>query len=300
MAEPTATLVATHTTGKGLAKSFETSHNHGKFTFTPDARAAAMPGKAVYIYNVLNWEHTVNRGLPYAKVVIPACPEGQKVSAPFTLPAYVNIPQTKLGTYEIYSTSVDGRHFAADICNPYTSPAWQAGERIMDANPSADDNAGTNLYGMGVFWTQIEPDDPALDPLIARAKARAEKYLNQLVAKAKLLEGSGKIGEISDWMRFAARYFNLTTAYNQVYKHQVSCPKCGEAITAGVAYHRNSFGDKCIIDWQAAYSAGAVKKDDVPEEFRWWGLAPVQPAEPEPDANVEPKSEGKGFFGNKK
>jgi hypothetical protein len=31
-----------------------------------------------------------------------------------------------------------------------------------------------------------------------------------------------------------------------------------------------SNGDLCVLDWEKAYLAGAVKKDDVPEQFIWW------------------------------
>ena len=50
----------------------------------------------------------------------------------------------------------------------------------------------------------------------------------------------------------------------------ISCPNCGALVKDGLAYHKNEFGEKCILDWEKTYQAGAVKLEDVPFEKRWW------------------------------
>ena len=42
-----------------------------------------------------------------------------------------------------------------------------------------------------------------------------------------------------------------------------------EKIKEGIAFHYSN-GQKCILDWERAWLAGAVKKEDVPDGRQWW------------------------------
>jgi len=44
--------------------------------------------------------------------------------------------------------------------------------------------------------------------------------------------------------------------------HMISCPNCGDPIKDGIAYHRNSFGDKCIVDHARCVKLGIIKASD--------------------------------------
>lgn len=274
MAQPTATIKAFHPPGTGASKSFEQGNNYGPWTLeVSDARP--MTGKTIKIYNVLGITHKdINRAHPYSKVTIPACKEGQRVSDPFLIPPFVNQPYVEMGKYEQKFRVVNGMEVAIDIINPALTPSWRLANcqdiQMSENSWEASSNVNNNLNEFGVFATTLDRDDPALEPLIEKFKARAEKTLSRLYNQAKELEISGKSREIGNLMRFAAGYFGLPIAGSQIYEHKISCPNCGEPIKAGIFYHRNQFGEKCVLDWKKTVAAGAAKKEDVPDEFRWW------------------------------
>lgn len=236
-------------------------------TLSPDFRSNSDTGDLIRIYNVLPLQHSnINRSKPYTSVTIPACEEGKKVSEPFVLPSVVNSPYSPLGSFEVKYNGEDGRRRAMDIINPANIGL----DQDVAASKSADgqiDQEGNNLNDLGVFWTELAPDDPGLDVLIAKFKARAEKTLNVFINNAKVKEATGKIGSINALERFAVAYFGIKTSWNQVHEHKVSCPNCGDDIKSGIALHRNQFGDKCVLDWKRAYETGGVKKDEIPDAF---------------------------------
>ncbi len=50
---------------------------------------------------------------------------------------------------------------------------------------------------------------------------------------------------------------------------KIDCPNCGSKIPMTAKFHYDN-GRICILDWEGAWLAGAVKKEDVPEPKRWW------------------------------
>jgi hypothetical protein len=269
---------ATHTITNFRSPTEKGMRQHGAavtqgsnpITLTPDFRNTGS-GKPIYIYNVLPLEHKgINRSRPYTNVTIPACKDGEKVSSPFMIPEIVNVPRQSATSFEVQIQTEDGRRRAMDIINPANIGLNQdlSDEQLQrQTGDNFLDQEGNNLNNLGVFWSELGPDDPRLDEQVTKFKARAEKTLNSMINKAKIKEATGKIQDITPLERFAVAYFGITTSWNQVHEHKVTCPNCGDQIKQGVALHRNQFGDKCVLDWKRAYRTGGVKKDEVPEDF---------------------------------
>jgi hypothetical protein len=298
MPQPTHTITQTHPPGRGKAKSFSYAQNAGPWSLVPDARSVS--GKMVKIYSVVAMLDLgeINRAAPYSRVRLPICKEGQKVSDPYLIPPFVSIPMSKLGSYEVHTTFSDGREVAADIVNPALGPNWRLDNCqdivLTDESWNALSNVNNNFNEWGVFWTDLEPsgwsaryssekspegryeliaelkEQDKLQPLIEKFKARAVKTLSRYARNAQQKEAGGKIAEINHREYFAANYLGVRLNSSAALEHMISCPNCGEPVKSGVSYHRNSFGDKCVLDWKKAYGQGAVKKDDVPPEFIWW------------------------------
>jgi hypothetical protein len=67
----------------------------------------------------------------------------------------------------------------------------------------------------------------------------------------------------------AAEMFSIDVDWHKLTTPKIECPNCGEKIKEGIAFHYSN-GRICVLSWERAYLAGAVKKDEVPESFRWW------------------------------
>jgi hypothetical protein len=67
----------------------------------------------------------------------------------------------------------------------------------------------------------------------------------------------------------AAEMFGQDVDWHKVTTPKIECPNCGEKIKEGIAFHYSN-GQKCILDWERAWLAGAVKKEDVPDGRQWW------------------------------
>jgi ribosomal protein S27AE len=63
--------------------------------------------------------------------------------------------------------------------------------------------------------------------------------------------------------------FSIDVDWHKLTTPKIECPNCGEKIKEGIAFHYSN-GRICVLSWERAYLAGAVKKDEVPESFRWW------------------------------
>jgi hypothetical protein len=59
-------------------------------------------------------------------------------------------------------------------------------------------------------------------------------------------------------MHFAMDYLGKQAPWHMSMRHMISCPICGDQVPEGIAYHRNSFGDRCIID-MAKYERSVIQ-----------------------------------------
>jgi hypothetical protein len=246
------------------------------------------PQYVVYVYNVLELQHVREMPPNFSHFVIPPCVKGEKVS--YTqLPAFVRNKFNKFGSFEYYYKREDGRKSAGQLLNPGSFPSIDWDRQLYQNNPQMNDQQGNNLNNFGCWWSLTKPDDPKLDQEIATFTARARATMNDLIRQANMLEasvntqGHSRKGEISPMMHFAADYLHVRAGWHTSHEHTVSCPTCGEPVVAGLAYHRNSFGDRCIIDKERCEALGIGVVREVREI--------VEPAPSEPLVEGETEAE---------
>jgi len=234
--------------------------------------AGPEAGYMVYVYNVWNLPHTVEQPPLFPKFHIPACPEGERFSVTF-LPAFVNERYEKPGSLpvEFYYKKIDGRKCATSLLNPSAFPGTDFNSQLQDWRQF--DQTGNNLNVMGVFWSLTQPDSPELERELKLFRERGKKTLDDLIRQGEQLAAAGQLNQITPLMHFAMDYTKRSASWHMSHKALIDCPNCGETISAGVAYHKNSFGDKCIVDperyaqivEQSATAVGKGKKGKAAE-----------------------------------
>jgi hypothetical protein len=194
------------------------------------------------------------------------CPKGERFSVT-AFPGLVKERYCKPGTSDYYYSEVDGRKYATSLLNPDCFPGTDWQSQLIEGSTGNDDMTGMNMNAFGVFWSELGPDDPKLDGVIKRFRARVDRTMDALVKEGNRLNATGNLGAITSNMHFAMDYFGLTAAWHMSHKHKTECPNCGELVLEGLAYHRNSMGDRCIID-RERYEASVVSEDNAPRQTR--------------------------------
>jgi hypothetical protein len=220
----------------------------------------------IFIYNICEMSHVRNQPPEFATFTVEPCPKGERFSVT-AFPGLVKERYCKPGTSDYYYSEVDGRKYATSLLNPDCFPGtdWQA--QLIEGSTGNDDMTGMNMNAYGVFWSELGPDDPKLDGVIKRFRARVDRTMDALVKEGNRLNATGNLGAITSNMHFAMDYFGLTAAWHMSHKHKTECPNCGELVLEGLAYHRNSMGDRCIID-RERYEASVVSEDNAPRQTR--------------------------------
>lgn len=229
------------------AKAKMDGENHGATTIdTQDSGKEA--GYVIYVYNILNKEHTVSQPPIFPGVIIPPCKPHEKFS--FTvLPAYVKEPYFKPGTTEMYYKNVDGRKAATSLLNPSAFPGTNWNSQIQKWETG--DQYGNNLNAYGVWWSLTMPDETEkLEKEIKIFKERVHATMDELVRKGEEFSAAGDLRAITPWMHFAMDYLGKQAPWHMATHHMISCPNCGDPVKEGIAYHRNSFGERCIVNAQ--------------------------------------------------
>ena len=230
---------------KQQARSTQDDENHGA-TRIETQDMGREPGYVIYVYNILNRRHLVEQPPVFPGLIIPPCETHQKFS--FTvLPAFVKEPYFKPGSTEMYYKSVDGRKAATSLLNPSAFPGtnWDSQLQKWDS----PDQWNNNLNDLGVWWSLTKPDETEkLEEEIKIFKLRAMKTMNALIKEAEEKAATGELKLISPLMHFAMDYLGKQAPWHMTTHHMITCPNCGDPVKDGIAYHRNSFGDKCIVD----------------------------------------------------
>lgn len=210
----------------------------------------------IFVYNLLDRAYEVNQPPLFPGFKIPACPKGEKFSYT-VLPAFVNVPFNHPGTTEYYYKREDGRKSATSLLNPAAFPGTQWEGQL--ANWDSLDQSGNNLNALGVFWSLTAPDEEEkLDQEIKIFQKRVNETMNTLIRRAEELAAQGELRMISPLMHFAMDYLGKQAGWHMTHDHMITCPNCGDPVKEGIAYHRNSFGDKCIIDMERCIKLGIV------------------------------------------
>jgi hypothetical protein len=248
----TRTLAPDQRIAQREAKAMQDNENQKGVTLEVNDDGVA-PQYVIYVYNILELQHVREMPPNFSHFVIPPCVRGEKVS--YTqLPPFVRNKFNHPGSTTYYYRREDGRKSAGQLLNPGSFPSIDFDRQLYQNNPDLNDQQGNNLNNFGCWWSLTKPDDPKLDQEIATFTARARATMNDLIRQANMLEasvdgqGRSRKGEISPMMHFAADYLHVRASWHTSHEHTVSCPTCGEPVVAGLAYHRNSFGDRCIID----------------------------------------------------
>jgi hypothetical protein len=87
--------------------------------------------------------------------------------------------------------------------------------------------------------------------------------MNGLVRQAEALAASDDKKMISPLMHFAMDYLGISAGWHTSLRHMISCPNCGDQVLEGIAYHKNAFGEKCIIDQERYLRSIQVARPQV-------------------------------------
>lgn len=224
------------------------------------------PGYVIYVYNILDLEHIVEQPPIFSRLVIPRCPKGEKISVTL-LPAYVKLPFCKPGTTEYYYRHEDGRKAATSALNPSAFPSinWQGQLQEWDS----PDQFGNNLNALGCWWSLTRPDETeALEKEIKLFRQRVQKTMQSFVNQAEIFAAANDMRSITPLMHFAMDYLGKQAPWHMPSFHMISCPNCGDPVKEGIAYHRNSFGERCIIDEERYLAAVGRSRQEEPRPPR--------------------------------
>lgn len=253
----TATLAQDQKNAMDQARAMMDKENHGATTLSTQD-FGPEPNYLIYVYNIVDREWVVQQPPLFPSFFIPAREPGKKFSVT-VLPAFVNEPHNKAGTTEISYKRVDGRKCATSLLNPGAFPGINWAGQVQ--NWKTDDQFGNNLNKFGCFWSLTRPDETErLDEEIKIFKNRVRETATELVKNAEILHAQGDLRGISPLMHWAMDYLGKSALWHMSMDHMISCPNCGSQVKDGIAYHRNDFGEKCIIDMERYLASVVVER----------------------------------------
>jgi hypothetical protein len=270
-------------TPKSLSKGRAMQNEANNNGTTLQAQMARPVERFIYLYNILRgWEFPpVEQPPTFPRFRIPTCSKNEKF-AWTVLPEIVNEIYAKPGENQVMYVSRDGREAANSLVNPDAHPGNPFEAQFRDISQFGNkDMTARNLNELGVFWSFTEPDDPALDEEITAMQRRVDATMKGLITKGNRL-AMGKSEDranITPLMHFAMDYFHLQSKWHESNEHRVPCPNCGESVREGIAYHKNEFGDRCIIDrdrYEAAIELSRPKRQEVSQQAQEMAKAPVE------------------------
>jgi len=223
------------------------------------------PGRKIYLYNICaGWDFPpVYQPPTFPRFEIQKCERGQKIAFKL-LPPFVNDPiehpGAVEGTTEITYRRRPGSEAANSLVNPDSHPRNPFEAQFRDIEKFGNrDQTGNNLNAFGVWWSFTAPDDPLLEEEIKRMRTRLDGTMRGLIDAGNMLNAQNDRKAITPLMHFAMEYFNLEADWHKSHQHRVLCPNCGDSVPEGIIYHRNSFGDRCIIDKERYLESVAEK-----------------------------------------
>lgn len=271
----------------GAIKSGTNTARGASFYLDPDEMR--QPEYTVYLHSISKRAHEQPNPV-YGNVIIPACPKEKrsfcfmKITHPVA--QWLVNPDNVSGPLVPKYCNATG--LALSVCNPShvgNDLAAQDNQMLPWAQISSGE---CNLTRQGIFASMNEvPTEEELQ----KAESRRLVYYKFRFKEANemALSNPGKLGEILILdHHMAADMFDASTPWHQNPSPKVECDLCGERIKMGLAFHYTN-GRICVKDWERAYLAGAVKREDVPDSLRWW----VEGGLP-PHANVNPADVGQG------
>jgi hypothetical protein len=272
----TATIIGSGDLSSGARKTGLTTASEAQLYMDPENLRRTE--YTVYLHTISRRGFMQPNGT-YRNIAVPPCPKEKRSHCFMRL-------QHPVHTYHLNPDDVNGvpltkfenaKRLALGICNPnYVGTDLAVQDKEL--NPETVLASGEcNLTRQGVFASMnAEPTEEEL----LKAEARREAYYKVCVADADAMERSNpKLLQerLTQDHHLAADYFGLDANWHRAPSAKVDCPNCGTKINKGAGFHYDN-GRVCVLDWEKAWLAGAVKKDDVPEPKRWWTEEAGEPA----------------------
>ena len=259
----------------------ERSHvvTHGAIQEGPSAKEKSLyldpdqmrsPEYTVYLHSISKRSFEQSHPI-YRNVIIPACPKDKRYITFMRITHPVSIPTVDPDNVggPLKWTFENGKRAALCVCNP----SYVSNDLNAQDNPPPDwaqiSSGECDLTRQGVFASMNEvPTETELkkaeDRRLAYYKMRFEEANGLLRSDPKKLQEVLNLDH-----HLAAEMFGVDVDWHRVTTPKIECPNCGDKIKEGIAFHYSN-GNRCVIDWERAYLAGVVKKEDVPEQLRWW------------------------------
>jgi hypothetical protein len=220
----------------------------------------------------------------YRNVIVPACPKDKRYITFMRIQHPVQIPcvdPDNVSGPNIIRIE-NAKRAALTVCNPnYIGVDLNVQDKEIPAESQLA-SGESNLTRQGIFASMnAVPTEEEL----AKAEARRVAYYKFRFEEANGMERSNpkQLQEILTLdHHLAAEMFGVDVNWHRVVSPKIECPQCGEKIKEGIAFHYVN-GSRCILDFHRAYLAGAVKKEDVPDEKRWWTEEKRGPGTPRKD-----------------
>ena len=287
----TAKLSQNQDKAKKAARSMSAEQNAEGTTQLETQDEGREAGYVIYLYNILDREYLVQQPPLFPGFFIPACPRGKDFVYTL-LPPFVKEAYNKIGTTEYFYKKVDGRKAAMSLVNPSAYPGieWRNQVTTWDS----PDQFGNNLNAFGVWWSLTRPDETEkLKGEIKIFRERVHKTMNELIKQAEGAAAANDLKSVTPLMHFAMDYLGKQAHWHMPTHHMINCPNCGEPVQEGIAYHRNSMGERCVIDIER-YKQHLIRQREVEKLVAESPAAAAPDPEPEPPAELEPVEVGAG------
>lgn len=231
----------------------------------------------VYLYSVSRLSFRVEHAL-LGVIELKGCRDGQRYCQAYA-PIRNQYPQIVPDVFSLGRDPYDyhdAKRIAQDICDASNPFLDQKVEDFGKSNPFYDTQFGTNYSKHGVFWSL---NNPPTEDEIKFAEKRRDKNRAALIRKMDELYAANPakaMAEVKPEHREALSAMGEERPWFKFLQSKTQCPNCGELIPNGRLYHRDTDGDLCVIGqegWKAVVASGKRKKEDVPEEFRWFRTA---------------------------
>lgn len=272
MPERHAVVVDNSQVAQVIAKSMTQTDNMRNLTFIDlrgDINASRAPDYFLYVYNIAQRTFEIRRPPQWGLIKLAACPKGEPYVKAMRISNVVQEKWVDPDSGEIRYRGMAGERFAMDLVNPVNIgiDMWAeiANEELTWIDSGTDD-----LSVRGLFWS---PSDPPKDWELGKTRGRLENFYRGKLSQARHYAQTDKTrDQIGPEHHLAAEYFRIRESWHTVAELPSFCPNCGEELpNPNVAYHKNSMGDRCVIDWKRTVEAGAISVDQVPEAKLWAG-----------------------------
>lgn len=263
MTRPNATLLGTDTpNARRMTRAKMDEFNPLGITLN-NAFLNRVPNYYVYIYNVSDMQHRIERPWAHPAVIVPPCEEGEAYSRPFIIPDIVAEVQPTVGGRVAFAVNgTDGKFLAQDALHPeHPDGDWQT---YIKANVATSGSFGTDLYGLGCWWSLTEDPEPDSEEVLT-ARGRLEATYEGLIEQATQLSLEGEKGraQITRLMHRAANYYKLETPWHMKFTRKVECPGCGQTVSAGLMRHMPKETCGYVFNWVGAIRGGMATREEA-------------------------------------